>query len=39
MLNTDFWLMNTALAKPTKDVLQAPPVSGLTSPMGKMYML
>jgi hypothetical protein len=24
ILNTEFWLLNTALAEPTKEVLQAP---------------
>jgi hypothetical protein len=24
ILNTEFWLLNTALAKPTKEVFQAP---------------
>jgi hypothetical protein len=24
VLNTEFWLLNTALAEPTKEVLQAP---------------
>jgi hypothetical protein len=27
ILNTEFWLLNTALAEPTKEVLQAPHVS------------
>jgi hypothetical protein len=26
VLNTEFWLLNTALAEPTKEVLQAPPL-------------
>ncbi len=26
VLNTEFWLLNTALAEPTKEVLQAPQV-------------
>jgi hypothetical protein len=26
ILNTEFWLLNTALAEPTKEVLQAPQV-------------
>jgi hypothetical protein len=25
ILNTEYWLLNTALAEPTKEVLQAPP--------------
>jgi hypothetical protein len=25
ILNSEFWLLNTALAEPTKEVLQAPP--------------
>jgi hypothetical protein len=27
ILNTEFWLLNTALAEPTKEVLQAPLLS------------
>jgi len=26
ILNTEYWLLNTALAEPTKEVLQAPPL-------------
>jgi hypothetical protein len=25
ILNSEYWLLNTALAEPTKEVLQAPP--------------
>jgi hypothetical protein len=29
ILNTEFWLLNTALAEPTKEVLQAPQYGSL----------
>ena len=31
ILNTEFWLLNTALSEPTKEVLQAPPGKRLKS--------
>jgi hypothetical protein len=40
VLNTEFWLLNTALAEPTKEVLQAPQVfaaDALGDPTGKVY--
>jgi hypothetical protein len=32
ILNSEFWLLNTALAEPTKEVLQAPHVAPLLQP-------
>jgi hypothetical protein len=41
VLNTEFWLLNTALAEPTKEVLQAPHTvtSKGNKPMSAVYDL
>jgi hypothetical protein len=33
VLNTEFWLLNTALAEPTKEVLQAPRILKIVCPL------